>query len=152
MTQNEQTAEILNDLIKINNDRVEGYTKAIEETKAEDADLKAIFESMKAESMEYRGQLTSLVSKLGEEKAEGTRMDGKIYRAWMDVKAAFTGSDRKTILNSCEFGEDAAQKAYRSALDSNGELTSEARQLVSTQQASLKAAHDKIKALRDSTK
>jgi len=152
MANNEQTAEILNDLIKINNDRVAGYTKAIEETKAEDVDLKAIFESMKAESMTYRGELTALVSKLGEESADGTRVDGKIYRAWMDVKATFTGSDRKTILSSCEFGEDAAQKAYRSALSSDGDLTAEARQLISTQQVSLKAAHDKIKAMRDSAK
>ena len=36
---------------------------------------------------------------------------GKIYSAWMDVKSAFTCKNRVSILASCEFGEDQAQKA-----------------------------------------
>ncbi|RYF22676.1 MAG: DUF2383 domain-containing protein, partial [Flavobacteriales bacterium] len=43
-------AEILNDLIEINNDRIAGYEKAIEELKAEDADLKTLFVKMVGES------------------------------------------------------------------------------------------------------
>lgn len=152
MEQHEKTAEILNDLVKINNDRIEGYTKAISETKTEDADLIVLFEGMKAESATYKQELASMVTRLGEEKAEGTRLDGKIYRAWMDVKATFSGNSRKAVLENCEFGEDAAQKAYRTALSANGDLTAEARQLVSKQQAALKASHDKVKQLRDSTK
>ncbi len=150
MEYNEKTAEILNDLVKINNDRMEGYTKAIDETKAEDTDLKVIFEKMKLESFQNRRELVSLVEQLGEKGAEGTRLDGKIYRAWMDIKATFSGSSRKSILENCEFGEDAAQKAYRSALATDSELTAEARELVSKQQAGLKASHDKIKQMRDS--
>lgn len=152
MEQNEKTAEILNDLIKINNDRIEGYNKAISELDAEGADLKVLFEGMKAESAMYKQELTNKVTSLGEDKATGTRLDGKIYRAWMDVKATFSGNTRKTVLESCEFGEDAAQKAYRSALAADSELSADARQLVSKQQTSLKASHDKIKQLRDSTK
>jgi hypothetical protein len=33
----------------------------------------------------------------------------------MDVKVSFSGNDRQAILESCEFGEDAAQKAYKDA-------------------------------------
>lgn len=150
MAQNEQTAEILNDLVKINNDRIAGYTRAMDETKPEDADLRSLFQTMKAESAQYKSELETLVSRLGEETAEGTRLDGKIYRAWMDVKATFSGNSRKTVLENCEFGEDAAQKAYKSALDADGELTAEARQLISAQKAALKASHDKIRAMRDS--
>lgn len=152
MEQNEKTAEILNDLIKINNDRIEGYNKAISELDAEGADLKVLFEGMKAESAMYKQELANMVTKLGEDKATGTRLDGKIYRAWMDVKATFSGNTRKAVLESCEFGEDAAQKAYRSALASDSELSADGRQLVAKQQTSLKASHDKIKQLRDSTK
>ncbi len=43
----------------------------------------------------------------------GTTEMGKIYRAWMDVKAVFTGENRHTILSNCEAGEDATQKAYK---------------------------------------
>ena len=43
MTNNEQITELLNDLVKINNDRIEGYEKAADQTKASDIDLQAIF-------------------------------------------------------------------------------------------------------------
>jgi uncharacterized protein (TIGR02284 family) len=150
MEQHKKTAEILNDLVLINNDRMEGYAKAIEETKPEDSDLKLVFEQMKIESFQNRRELISLVDMLGEEKAEGTRLDGKIYRAWMDIKATFSGNSRKSILENCEFGEDAAQKAYRSALSSIEDLTPNALSVISQQQVALKGSHDKIKQLRDS--
>ena len=43
MENNKMVAEVLNDLIQINNDRVDGYEKAIKELKAEDNDLKNAF-------------------------------------------------------------------------------------------------------------
>ena len=81
--------------------------------------------------------------------AEGTTTKGKIYRVWMDVKATFSGKDRKAILASCEFGEDAAQKAYDSALASDADLPVEIRQLIMDQKTSLKKSHDRIKRMRD---
>ncbi len=50
MQTNEKLAEVLNDLIEINNDRVKGYTKAADEAKDADADLKVIFTAMAGES------------------------------------------------------------------------------------------------------
>ena len=88
------------------------------------------------------------VEKLGADVEEGTTTTGKIYRAWMDVKAVFTGSDRKTILNNCEFGEDAAQKAYKMALEAEG-LLPHVRDMIESQKSTLRASHDEIKALRD---
>jgi len=148
-TINEKTAEVLNDLIQINNDRIVGYERAAKETSSEDADLRALFLSMTSESREYVTQLTAHVARSGEEPAEGTTGSGKIYRAWMDVKALFTGKDRKAILASCEYGEDAAQKAYDEALKTDAELPTEIRQLITEQKASLRKSHDKIKRMRD---
>jgi len=81
----------------------------------------------------------------------GTTTSGKIYRAWMDIKAAFTGKDRQTVLNNCEFGEDAAQKAYRDA-EKSEDLLPNARMLITNQKLELKSSHDKVKILRDSEK
>jgi uncharacterized protein (TIGR02284 family) len=136
--------EILNDLVQINNDRIEGYRRAIEELKDGDADLKELFSRLINESMEYKSQLVSA----GAKPDNDTTNSGKIYRVWMDVKAVFTGHDRKAVLSNCEFGEDAAQKAYHTAL-SEENLPSDIRALLSQQQQSLKASHDKIKMLRD---
>ena len=148
-TTNDKLVEVLNDLIEINNDRVNGYEKAAEETKDRDVDLQAIFNKMADDSRKYAAELTREVSRLGGTPETGTTNSGKLYRVWMDVKAIFTGKDRQAILENCEFGEDAAQKAYKAALASDAEMSAETRQLITDQQASLKTAHDLIKKYRD---
>ena len=149
MATNDNLVGVLNDLIRINNDRIEGYHRAAKEARDIDVDLRAIFTRMGDESRQYAAELTQEVVKMGGEPATGTTNSGKIYRVWMDVKATFTGHDRESVLASCEFGEDAAQKAYSSALESDAEMTADVRQLISNQKASLKTSHDVIKKYRD---
>jgi uncharacterized protein (TIGR02284 family) len=153
MEPTQTTIGILNDLIEINNDRIIGYEKAIKELKDTDDDLKILFAGMIDESRQARMALGKEVQALGGEMESGTATtnSGKIYKAWMDVKAVFTGHDRKTVLNNCEFGEDAAQKAYDAALLSE-ELPAYLREMVSKQKHIFKASHDEIKALRDQEK
>ncbi len=149
ITMSEKVAEVLNDLIEINNDRVKGYERAVQETDTKDSDLRALFEQMAGESRRYANELSQHVAVSGTEPADGTTMKGKIYRAWMDIKAGFSGNDRKAILASCEYGEDAAQKAYEQALASEADFSVETRQLIMEQKISLRKSHDKIKRMRD---
>ncbi len=149
MDTNEKLAEVLNGLVKINNDRVEGYNKAADETDAIDVDLQAVFHKLAADSTKFASELSAEVVKLGDEPAEGTTNSGKVFRVWMDIKAAFTGKDRTAILASCEYGEDAAQEAYEDALESDAEMSAEIRQLITSQKSDLKTAHDMIKKYRD---
>lgn len=146
---NEKIISILNDLIQINHDRVVGYEKAVDELKPEDADLKALFQRYINESRQYGQELTTEVGRLGGSPADGTTNSGKAYRVWMDLKATVTGHDRKTVLQNCEFGEDAAQKAYDTALNSDVELEPSIRDLIVRQKATLKSGHDEVKRLRD---
>ncbi|PST83392.1 aldehyde dehydrogenase [Pedobacter yulinensis] len=143
------SAEVLNDLVEINNDRIVGYEKALEELQEGNEDLRTLFLEMIDQSRQYRMALGQEVEVMGEEMEKGTTTSGKIYRAWMDVKAVFTGHDRKTVLENCEFGEDAAQKAYKMALDET-DISAALRDMITEQKSGLKVAHDKIKALRDS--
>jgi uncharacterized protein (TIGR02284 family) len=149
MTVNEKTAEILNDLIEINNDRIRGYERASKETDSKDADLRALFDDMATDSRRYVNELSRFVVNRGEQPAEGTTLRGKIYRAWMDIKATFTGNDRKAILASCEYGEDAAQKAYDQALASDAEIPTDVRQVIMDQKMKLRQSHDRVKRMRD---
>jgi uncharacterized protein (TIGR02284 family) len=143
-----ESTGVLNDLILINNDRIEGYQKAKEELKEGNEDLKALFTAMIGESHTLKLALATEVSVMGEDIEEGTTNSGKIYRVWMDVKAAFSGHDRKAVLENCEFGEDAAQKAYQMALGED-DLPGHIRTMLVDQKATLRVSHDKIKALRD---
>jgi uncharacterized protein (TIGR02284 family) len=149
---NEKLIDVLNGLIEINNDRVNGYEKAAEETKDKDVDLQATFHKFANDSRGYAAELTQLVKRLGGDPETGTTYSGKLYRVWMDVKAIFTGKDRQAILENCEFGEDAAQKAYNLALSSDAEMDADTRQLITEQQTKLKSAHDMIKQWRDAHK
>jgi uncharacterized protein (TIGR02284 family) len=149
MKTNESLIETLNDLVRINNDRINGYEKASEEIKGSDADLLAMFGKMSNDSRDYVRELSNAVVKLGGEPATDTTISGKIYRTWMDVKAAFASKERLSVLEACEFGEDAAQKAYDSALSSDAEMGAETRQMIMDQKAALKTAHDTIKKYRD---
>ncbi len=149
METNEKLIEVMNDLIEINNDRISGYEKATAAVDATDVDLKTTFRKMADQSVGYKNDLSAEVVKAGGEVAQGTTSLGKIYRAWMDMKNTFSTNDRQSTLESCEGGEDAALKAYRDALASDAEISAEVRQLITSQQAQLKTAHDLIKKYRD---
>lgn len=149
MKTNENDVSVLNDLVAINNDRVTGYQKAIGELEKGDTDLEAVFNEMIGHSEQHLSALKERVRSLGGDPEDGTTTSGKIYRVWMDIKAALTSDDTKTALESCEFGEDAAQKAYDHALKDD-DLSADVRKMISDQKASLKQDHDKIKRLRDS--
>ena len=84
----EKTIEVLNTLITINNDRIEGYETAAKET--EEQELKTLFAQFIATSHKCKQELVTEVTKLGGKPEEGTMTSGKFFRVWMDVKAAIT--------------------------------------------------------------
>jgi len=139
-------SETLRDLIRINNDRVTGYSKAA--TQTDDQDLQALFSQLSQQSRQFANELRGLLSINEKDVTDETTTAGKIYRAWMDVKATFGGDDRKGVLASCEFGEDAAQRAYKDALKED-DLTPDVRSTIEMQKSTLLQAHDKIKMMRD---
>lgn len=143
-----QTAGVLSDLIKINNDRIEGYENAVKDLKPEDKDLSVLFLKAIDQSRKIRIVLGNEIQNLGETIPAGTTGSGAIYRAWMELKITFTGHSRHAILSSCEHGEDAAQKAYEVALDSE-HLPEYLSRIVLEEKEELKEIHDMMKALRD---
>lgn len=147
----EKTTDNLRDLIIINNDRYEGYQKAMEQTK--DADLNSLFSKYSSQSKTYASELRTLIPASEDEPArDETRLSGKFYRAWMDVKNALSANDRKAVLNSCEYGEDVAKKAYENVLEDREEMSPTSVSLIQNQFDQLLDAHNKIKGLRDSIK
>lgn len=142
-----KTAGVLADLIKINNDRIEGYEKALKDLKPEDKDLQLIFLKAIDQSRAIRMALGKEIQVLKEDIPVGTSGGGAIHRAWLELKVTFSGHSRNAILASCEFGEDAVQKAYESALDSE-HMPEYLSTIVLKEKQALMAIHDEIKALR----
>ncbi|MBK9731774.1 MAG: PA2169 family four-helix-bundle protein [Chitinophagaceae bacterium] len=140
--------DTLNELVQINHDRNEGYKVAANETV--DNQLKELFLKYAIQSSQFAEVLAQEIHSLDGKPVEGTRLDGKIYRIWMDVKAAIAGNDRQAILNSCEYGEDVALRTYDDALTADVILPVNIRQLISKQKRELQEAHLYVKSLRDS--
>jgi uncharacterized protein (TIGR02284 family) len=146
----DELVQVLNDLVRINNDRVEGYERALEDTKDGNQDLIGVFNKMIDESRQYKAELTDAIETLGgKADFEETTNSGKLYRFWMKIKESLSGGSRGSVLDDCEFGEDAAQKAYQEALESDVAMDLDTRDLIINQKALLKKSHDKIKRYRD---
>jgi len=141
--------ETLNDLILINNDRIIGYEHATNELKDEETELKHLFTNMIGESHKFKMELATEVAALGHDIETGTSTSGKIHRTWLEVKAAFSGHSKKSILEECEFGEDVTKDAYKTAIEDES-TPAYIKDILVKQQAIVQAAHDKIKALRNS--
>lgn len=145
---NEKKIEVLNTLIQINNDRFEGYDSAFKET--EEQDLKALFSQFMLTSQKCKQQLVDEVNRLGGKPTESTRLTGKFFRVWMDVKAFITGKDRKAILGSCEYGENIAVETYQNVLNDDIEnLRFDQQTMINAQHALIKADRDTVKAMHD---
>src|SRR5450432_1485389 len=148
MEKSREVVEVLNDLVMINNDRITGYERAIKELKQDDSDLKSLFDEMIIESQKIKSDLAHEIQVLHGDVEKGSTEMGKIYRAWMDVKAVFTGESRHTILANCEAGEDAAQKAYKNAQETD-RLPAFLKEPLTSQQSKLRESHDEIRDLRN---
>jgi uncharacterized protein (TIGR02284 family) len=148
MQKNEEIVDDLNELVKINNDRIQGYMKALEDTK--DTQLDHLFNEMIVQSQNFRSQLAEHIVRIdGHAVSDATSTDisSKIHRAWIDIKAAVTGKDRDTVLSSVTFGESAAVEAYEEAIEED-HIPAYIKEDLTRQLAQLKEARAKMEALK----
>ncbi len=148
MITNKEIVDDLNDLVKINNDRIQGYEKAIEDN--EDAQLDDLFRHYVIQSQQFRSQLAEHIVRidgLAVSDATSTDVSSKLHRAWIDIKSAITGKDRETVLSSVEFGESAAVEAYRDAIDKD-HIPAYIKEDLIKQSSELQVALEKVKGLQ----
>ena len=143
-----ETIEILNGLIEINNDRIAAYRLALRNLQAKDQDLAPLFLRMMDDSVKNNRQLAHEVDILGGEVEKGTSLEGKIYRAWMNVKTAFTGKTKQHILENCQISEEATLDSYRTATKYR-DLPGFLKEIISNQLDLLLHSHDNIKRMTE---
>lgn len=136
--------DTLHELLLFVNDRVEGYKRAVDESK--DAELTGYYKQLVSQSQQFANQLNQYLRQKGGGRETSTTLKGKLYRRWMDTKAAVTGNDEKAILGSNVYGEEWAIKAYKEALASDS-LTGQLRQEVERQYEQSQQTYDKLKKL-----
>lgn len=149
MPENKETISTLNDLIETLKDGQEGFHQSAEAVK--DPNLKTLFNELSLQRSKFAGELQNQVVQLGEAKPEDSSSTaGAMHRTWINLKSAISSQDDHAVLAECERGEDSAVAEYKKAMEK--ELPSNIRDVISRQYTDVKAAHDKVRALRDARK
>lgn len=137
--------EVLNDLLKINKDRVDGYKKASYDTT--DPGLKALFANMADQA---RKNVTDIMKEIinhhGSADAIEITNAGKLYGAWATFVKKFSDNSIKNLLSSCESREAAALHIYQKAR--NKAFGVQLAGLIERHALSLKSSHEVIRVYR----
>lgn len=141
--------DTLNTVIETLKDGEHGFRAAGEDV--EKPELRALFSEFSSQRASFAAELQRLARSYGEDTPE-TRGStaGALHRGWINLKSAVAKRNAHAILEECERGEDSAVEVYEKAL-AEEELSPEVRNTLSTQFTAVKAAHDQIRDLRDST-
>lgn len=126
-------------------DSINGYEDAAQNS--ENSRFQQIFRDRAGERRQVAENLKSEIRRLGGDPPDDGSFMGKTHQTWLDLKAAITGRDDKTIINSVEAGEDYLKEKFEAAL-SGGELGGEARQAVERAYQSVREGHDQISQLK----
>lgn len=141
--ENAKTVSVLNDLLNITNDRIEGFSKVEDKVWDTYSNLKSDYDQMTAQSQVMKSELINLINERGGDADNTTSTAGAIHRAWIDVKNSFSGNKDESTLENVVFGEEAAIDAYQDALDS-GDLCPESSRVVMDQLHHLKSSYNKF--------
>jgi uncharacterized protein (TIGR02284 family) len=144
-TINDDTIDILNDLIETSKDGEYGFRTSAEQARA--SDIKQLFNQRADECRQAAADLQSMVVQLGGTPEDSGSTAGAMHRGWVAVKGTLTGYSDKAILEETETGEDSALESYRKALAAD--LPPAARALVERQMEGVKRNHAQVRMLRD---
>lgn len=140
--------ELLNNLIIINNERMDGFNFAAQETGA--VVLKVLFSRLFETSIVCKHELVNEVYKLGGEPAEGISASTEVHLAWEDVKNAIADKNHLKLLKSCEKEEATVIRSYTMVIQTEDEhLTSQHQQLFYRHHKLIHEDHTKVKNLLD---
>ncbi|WP_324678705.1 PA2169 family four-helix-bundle protein [Hymenobacter sp. GOD-10R] len=145
-TSSDEQTDNLHELLLFVNDRIEGYKRAVEES--QDPQLSGYYKQLVSQSQRFSNELNNYLRQQNGDQETSTTLKGKLYRAWMDTKAAVTGADEEAILGSNIYGEEWAIKAYKEALSSNT-LPGSLRLEVERQYAQSKKTYKDLKKLKN---
>lgn len=138
-----RSIQLLNQLITINNDRIQGYVTAAEES--EEIDVKELFFQYQQTSKRNKSVLVKEVQLMGGIPAEDTQLLGKMYRVWMVFKAKMTGNNPKHLFKTCEYGEETALRAYKAAILRGAPFLSPLhKQLLHSQEQDIRLDYNRI--------
>lgn len=144
-----KTVEILNSLVEVNNDRIQGYETAIREAK--DSQLKVEFSLFIVTSKRCIMELCDEIKRLGGKPISLNKTSGKFFKLWMDLEKTISHNLHRALIDSCVFREDIAIGNYDDWLieDVENEVDERHIMMIRTQRTELCGEREKLKILRE---
>jgi uncharacterized protein (TIGR02284 family) len=105
---------LLNDLLQLNRDSAEGFTKAAEMAKS--PKLKAILEGARVERTAAARAIEPLVRAAGGTPEKELSVSGSLHRTWMKVRETLSPNGDKALILEVERAEDEMKEAYTNAM------------------------------------
>lgn len=150
--ENKKTIAVLNDLLNIVNDRMEGFEKVEGKIWEKNHDLQDNYEHMTSQTKVMKNELINLITERGGTPDDSTSLSGTLHRAWIDIKNSFLVDGMETsTLENVLFGENAAIQTYQEALDT-GDLDKDSKEIVTEQLKKIKDASHEFKGILDNIK
>jgi len=145
-TSGKKTVHVLNDLIRINMDRVTGFEKAAHEERTPGAQFRDAFYRMAIEGRSYINDLHAKVIRMGGAPVTQATITGKIYLHWVEADNRFDGADDASLLAACRAAGAATEEAYHYALEE--QLPQDLHELLENQLWSLERAHRQLHTIK----
>ena len=143
----QKSLDYLQDLIQANIDSRDGLREAAKHlTPTSDGPLYQLFYSLADERAAQASELQAILACNDERPATSGSVTAMAHRAWTDFREAIGGGE-KALLEEAERGEDQIKAAYETAIVDLG--TCECVETLRKHYAAVKAAHDRIRDLRD---
>ncbi len=141
-------AAVTKELLETLEDGKDGFAKGAEKLEADgERELAATFRELGAERAALATELETIAASYGDQIEESGTLAAKVHRGWLAVKDAIAGSDPDGVLDAAEQGEDHAVSEYEKAVAAD--ISPEFKVVVERQLATVRAAHDRVKGLRD---
>ena len=140
----QETLEKLQELIQVNIDSRDGFNESA--AQIDDMTITSMFRQFAAERDEQAAELRTIVAANREAPQETGSMAAAAHRMLIDVRAAL-GGGVPAILSEAERGEDYIKGKYEDILkDTAGSAMNDG---LHRHYAAVKAAHDRVRDLRD---
>ena len=146
------TISVIESLLETVEDGKIGFAEAADKLDQDgNPTLAAEMRELSQERLRMANELRSLATAEGVSigNGEGT-VAGAVHRGWMSFRDAISGDDAHAVLAAAEQGEDHAVAEFERALES--EVPTAVRAVIERQYAEVRAAHDRVRDLRDSNK
>jgi uncharacterized protein (TIGR02284 family) len=128
-------------------DSINGYRDAAQN--ADGSQFQELFRRMADDRSRVAEDLRAEVRRLGGNPPDDGSFLGGTHQRFLDLKAAITGRDDKSIINEVERGEDYLKEKFEAALGADT-LDTSLRAPIERAYSSVRQGHDRVRDLKHS--